>query len=368
MAIPAKSKVSRAAQLIELYLAPTQQASSTMVPIANVVQPEDFIDPFSEASIEDMRHCPVCASTAVVYSASATDKLFSSSPRVWLYYRCKHCCSLYLHNRPKPEFVHLAYANYYTHGATTGPVNSHVNDLLARYLAADKNNTFFARLVTAIPPIRSFFDAKTKGISQKEPGRLFDFGCGNGNFLKLSSGIGWVSHGCDFDRSAVEAARQKGLSVTHGGVDALERQPNDYFDLITLSHVIEHLHEPNALLAVCKKKLREGGTLWIETPNANARGFELFGPNWRGLEPPRHLQLYSQKALSFALETEGFQEIEIMGHFLSGAYIFVQSAKLEASRLSFVWRTTAAVRGLLHDLYSTINPAQSEFLTLTCKK
>jgi hypothetical protein len=52
----------------------------------------------------------------------------------------------------------------------------------------------------------------------------------------------------------------------------------------------------------------------LETPNIESIGHNYFGINWRGLEPPRHLVLFSPKALWATLVKAGFADI----HYVTG--------------------------------------------------
>ena len=73
--------------------------------------------------------------------------------------------------------------------------------------------------------------------------------------------------------------------------------PADSFDAVIMSHVIEHVPQPRELLAECARLLKLGGRLVMLTPNAESFGLDYYGRCWRGLEPPRHLQIFSQPAL-----------------------------------------------------------------------
>jgi 2-polyprenyl-3-methyl-5-hydroxy-6-metoxy-1,4-benzoquinol methylase len=323
---------------------------------------------FTDDMLESIFTCPACYSDHSVTAVEAMDNLFFCSSRQWRYLRCSNCSSLYLNNRPRPDSIHLAYHTYYTHKSTTGAVNPLVIDLLRQYLRSIRDSTILGRLIGLIRPLNSFFEAKTRGVANCNPGQIFDFGCGNGTFLSLCHEAGWLAHGCDFDESAVHTALARGLNVVLGGIEALAAQPDDSFDLITLSHVIEHLHEPTRLLIECRKKLKKGGTLWLETPNANASGLRVFEKNWRGLEPPRHLLLYTRESLTRTLTMAQFNTIEEKSHFLSSTYIYVKSNTLKENRKTIFGAVCPALRGLAQDLKVMSAPETSEFLTITCKK
>ena len=86
------------------------------------------------------------------------------------------------------------------------------------------------------------------------------------------------------------------------------------FDIITLNNVVEHLHDPGAVLGACHRLLKPGGHIWLDTPNIDSPGHRFFGVNWRGLETPRHLVLFNHKSLVHLLMNAGFQKIKIMQH------------------------------------------------------
>lgn len=136
-------------------------------------------------------------------------------------------------------------------------------------------------------------------------GRLLDVGCGNGSFMQVARGCGWDVVGIDPDPKAVAHALGQGLRVIQGDIEHFEGA-SEIFNVITLNHVIEHLHDPVAVLKACYRLLKPGGSLWLETPNVDSLGHRRYLKNWRGLETPRHLVLFNQKSLTKALADAGF--------------------------------------------------------------
>jgi SAM-dependent methyltransferase len=82
--------------------------------------------------------------------------------------------------------------------------------------------------------------------------------------------------------------------------------PEAYFDAITMTHVIEHLHDPMDTLHRCWKLLKPGGQITVTTPTWDARGHQIFGVDWLALDPPRHLILFTEASLRRAMESCGF--------------------------------------------------------------
>lgn len=64
------------------------------------------------------------------------------------------------------------------------------------------------------------------------------------------------------------------------------------FDVIVMNHVIEHVYDPVATLVECRRLLAPEGKIIIITPNLKSYGHEIYGEDWRALEPPRHLHLF----------------------------------------------------------------------------
>ena len=93
---------------------------------------------------------------------------------------------------------------------------------------------------------------------------LLDFGCGAAGFLIKAREIAGRACGVEIERNLEPHFRSEGLEVRRRLEDFTES-----FDLITLFHVLEHFPDPIELLAKLKGKLRPGGELVVEVPNAN---------------------------------------------------------------------------------------------------
>lgn len=95
---------------------------------------------------------------------------------------------------------------------------------------------------------------------------VLDIGCGIGNFVEYAQKSGLRAIGADVSVTAVEAARQRGLTV-HQSDDVNAEIPDESMDALTMWDVIEHLVEPRQVLRGLVKKVRPGGVLLFETPD-----------------------------------------------------------------------------------------------------
>jgi 2-polyprenyl-3-methyl-5-hydroxy-6-metoxy-1,4-benzoquinol methylase len=238
--------------------------------------------------------------------ASVQDKIFGT-PGEWSFSRCSNadCRLLWLDPRPLEDDIHRAYAAYYTHAAST-----EAKSLKARFLSASLR--ILARSVTLAGGLmQERRNVSGMHLDELPPGRLLDIGCGDGHFLHRMKGRGWSVVGLDFDEQAARAARENyGIEVK---VCRLEEMgcPDGSFDAVTMNHVIEHVFDPVATLREICRILRPGGMIVAVTPNADSLGLRTYGPNWRGLEPPRHIQVFSPQALEAAARKAGLDSIRV---------------------------------------------------------
>jgi SAM-dependent methyltransferase len=138
-------------------------------------------------------------------------------------------------------------------------------------------------------------------------GRLLDFGCGGGSFLKRMGGLGWQVTGLDISATTVCRVRADlGLRVLVGSLPHPELQ-RESFDVITMWHSLEHVHQPREVLQEAHQLLAPEGKLLVAVPNIDSLAYRWFGPDWYGLDLPRHLTHFTPMTLSLMLERTGFR-------------------------------------------------------------
>lgn len=303
--------------------------------------------PWPVDALESVPVCPVCSSTTrESLHRDLADNVFFVAPGRWNLYRCTHCHSAYLDPRPDEASIGKAYGIYYTHTTDVPQNRSDASGVVRRLKLALANGYVNSRYGTRREPAtelgvwlakiwplqRQKRDVAFRYLPKPRPGqRLLDIGCGNGDFLVNARDAGWDVVGLDPDPKAVAVALQRGLDVRAGCLDLFAAE-SSCFDAITLSHVLEHLHDPTQLIHAVHRLLKPGGVIFVDTPNIESRGARRWGRNWRGLETPRHLVLFSQAGLVDMLKAAGFQCIEAKRRTAVRKSIYLGSLRMQLGK------------------------------------
>lgn len=171
-------------------------------------------------------------------------------------------------------------------------------------LVQDGTEPLFGRIARRLPPIWEECEELCRSIAGPPRGILLDVGCGDGTYLRTMRDLGWKVRGLEPDARAASVARAQGLDVIEGTVESSLRDRNAY-DVITMSHAIEHVADPARALVVVRDALRPGGTLLLIAPNTGSLAHRRFGASWYHIDPPRHLQLFNVANLVARTESAG---------------------------------------------------------------
>ena len=289
-------------------------------------------------------NCYMCGAQGGSLYRNLEDRLFLA-PGVWGLRQCPNfrCRLLWLDPKPNEEDIGKAYESYYTHSdgrdTTTGATLTRrfIRAIKAGYVARKygylngKASVVRKALGLAAylsPPKRAQVDFSLMYLASLPAGRLLEVGCGSGSMLKTMQELGWQVEGVDFDPGAVENCRRKGLKVHLGTLEGVG-YPDNYFDAVTMSHLIEHVHDPLQLVCECLRILKTGGRLSLVTPNSNSLGHRLFRSTWFHLDPPRHLHIFTPASLRSLLHRAGFHRMKLLTTIRDADLVFVASRSIQ---------------------------------------
>lgn len=270
--------------------------------------------------VVSMERCPLCGLSGAVLYSNLRDRYWSA-PGLWSIRNCLACEHFWLDPRPVPEDLGKLYASYFTHGIPReNPFEGEAwwprfrRGVMAAIgypgIARDGRERVLGQLARLLPPVWEECEELARSLRGPPRGLLLDIGCGDGSYMQTMRTLGWTVRGIEPDPIAAEVARGRGLDVATTALEGAAL-PSDTFDAITMSHVIEHLVEPQHALEAVRRSLKPGGTILIITPNARSWGHSQFGGSWYHLDPPRHLHLFTIRSLVACAARAGLSTVGV---------------------------------------------------------
>jgi len=265
--------------------------------------------------VEEVR-CSLCDSLP----PSASTALFKKYH--FPYLRCPHCFLVYVSPRPKLKYIEEQYKKgRFTHAFRDIYLPS------AQYRMA----TIFRERVEDIimPRVRS--------------GRLLDIGCSSGHFLKVAYEHNFDIYGIepnpDMAKFASEELRLPNIKC---GILKDDTYPGEYFDVITLWDVLEHVLNPNELLRLVFSFLKQDGWVFAYTENLDSFNFFITGSDSEMFAPDVHLRHYTPNTFRAQFEKAGFLVREVITNGLDIQHIEttirINGGKYPAKELQYIFK------------------------------
>ena len=270
--------------------------------------------------------CPACAGTALKRQWKVNGYFIA---------RCKSCSLVFVENIVTPE-----------------ELNAHYSAWDSSY---DENNTDCLTYYYEI--LRGLIESRCP-----QPGKILDIGCSAGQFLEVMKG--WECHGNEISEAFSSIAQQRfgGRVVTGLFEDYPLRE--EYFDVITLQDVFDHLRDPIAILNKCNAMLKPGGLIVIKVHNISCLYAKMMGSRFYAVMPPTHLFYYNKATLELVLGKTGFQMVDsrFVAHLLRIRIIFYRLSRGDRQSLFFrlsQWLEASAlgeakIRKNLHDIITVM--------------
>jgi 2-polyprenyl-3-methyl-5-hydroxy-6-metoxy-1,4-benzoquinol methylase len=211
---------------------------------------------------------------------------FSSSD--FSYVKCPKCGLVY--QDPRPTFSELKKKVY--------------TDRYFKYELRNQENFFSLMKLN----LRDFNFIKLTSAMKPGQRRFLDIGCATGLLLDHMRSREWRTEGVELCRESADYAKKKlKLRVHHSSLEQ-KKFPTGLFDVVHMSHIIEHVPDPVQTLKEVYRILKPGGILFIITPNVQSLQAFLFRETWRSAHKD-HLHLFSIKTLRRYLESADFRII-----------------------------------------------------------
>ncbi len=247
------------------------------------------------------------------------------------YFRCPSCSLVYLSPRPRSEYLD----NQYKDGRFA-------NSFKELYLpSADyRMKTIFRERVENIicPRVSS--------------GRLLDIGCSSGHFLKVAENFGFDVYGIEKNPAmALFATGDLELQNVKEGDLEEDSFSLNFFDVVTLWDVLEHVPDPRSLLSIAHKMLKPGGWIFAYTENVESFNAFITGEDSEIFAPDVHIRHYSPKTFRMEFEKAGFKITDVLTKGLDVQHIEttvkLHKEKYSGIDMSFIFKNAGEMQKMI---------------------
>jgi 2-polyprenyl-3-methyl-5-hydroxy-6-metoxy-1,4-benzoquinol methylase len=154
---------------------------------------------------------------------------------------------------------------------------------------------------------------------------ILDYGCGTGNFLASCKKASWSVTGIEPNEKARAIATSETGEDIYANIDEI---PGDTeFNIITLWHVLEHIHDLKEAIKLLKKRLKKNGYLILALPNNQSWDAQQYGEHWAGYDVPRHLYHFNPETVKKLAELHEMKIKRIVPQKMDAFYISLLSEK-----------------------------------------
>lgn len=293
--------------------------------------------------METLLFCPICNGNKFKPFLMCTD--FTVSRETFQIAECENCRFHFTNPRPAEEDVGKYYQSeeYVSHSGTkTGLVNK-LYHLVRNYTLAKKLQMLL-RLVGKQKPANT---------------TILDYGCGTGEFLNICQKAGFNVFGMEpDDKARAMAIKNYGLNVQPPEV--INAFKSESFEVVTLWHVLEHIHRLKEFLSELKRILKSSGIAVIAVPNLTSIDAKIYKEFWAAYDVPRHLYHFSPKDIITLFSEFGFTLEEVKPMVFDAFYVSMLSEQYRKSKNEANKKSGNLISAFLNGLKSNLFASDSK--------
>ena len=285
--------------------------------------------------LERLSKCPLCKSGLFLNHSEIVD--YAVSNEAFILCKCSNCQLLFTNPRPSQENIgpYYNFPEYYSHEDKAKSLTQWIYQKVRNYSISKK--------VEAISLL-------------KESGSILDYGCGTGEFLNAAKSKGWKVAGVEPNEKARAQANLKLKSKIKASVEELQK--NARYDVITLYHVLEHVHELRKTSKKIINHLKSNGYLVIAVPNHDSWDGKNYGKYWAGWDVPRHLYHFTTESMESFRDEFGLELKEVRPMKFDSFYVSLLSEGYLDKASTLISRYSKAVANGLKSNRAAKSPGQ----------
>lgn len=292
--------------------------------------------------METLTNCPVCKHNSFKEYLSCID--YTVSRETFHIVKCETCGFRFTNPRPDETEIGKYYESeeYISHSGTNKGI---VNKLYQTV----RNHT-----------IKQKVKLINKLASRQHPAarNILDVGAGTGAFLNACKKNGWDVNGIEPSSTARENAKKNFGITFYPSLQTLVLKGGNggmLFNVITMWHVLEHVHHLDKTIQDIKNLLADDGTLIIAVPNCNSYDAEKYGAQWAAWDLPRHLYHFTKKDVEKLFSGFDFMLAEVLPMKYDSYYASLVSEKYKTGNFNLLARMGSLGAGFLRGLKSNLS-------------
>ena len=218
-----------------------------------------------------------------------------------------------------------------------------------KYLSHHNDGSLMGKLYSLAQNYTLWY--KYRIIRKLQPNQtLLDYGCGSGTFLQYLASKGYDVTGVEPSITALQHTVSKNISAYQSLNDAIEHTPK--FDIITMWHVLEHIHDLRHTVKQLRKLIHKKGFLIIAVPNTESWDAQHYKENWAAYDVPRHLYHFNGQNLNLLLKDLKFKLLKTSPLYLDSFYISLLSEKYVSGKQNII---KSIITGCKSNIYGINN-------------
>ncbi|MEL6255831.1 MAG: class I SAM-dependent methyltransferase [Bacteroidota bacterium] len=277
--------------------------------------------------------CPICRSSEISEVLNAKD--YTVSKENFSIWHCSNCQGRFTQEIPDQNSIGPYYQSeeYISHSNTDKGLINTLYQWVRNYTLVKKR-----KLITK--------------LSKKSGGNILDIGCGTGEFLGAMKEAGWKVQGLEPDPGARKQA-QKNQAISVSPSEELFNLKDGDYDVISMWHVLEHVHQLHEYFEKIRALLKPGGLLIIAVPNYQSLDAKVYGEHWAAYDVPRHLYHFSARSMKelFKFHQIEFEQIKPMP--FDAFYVSLLSEKYRHGNVRLIPAGITGLRSFLKSSFQT---------------
>ena len=298
--------------------------------------------------MKKIENCPICGAQGQALFLSTADHSFTREP--FSIVQCSDCGFRFTNPIPEQDKIGEYYKSddYISHTSSRKGLFESLYHIVRKYTIKKKFH---------------LVDRFSRG------GSHLDIGCGTGEFLAYVKNKGWNTKGLEPSERARQYAKDNyGLDVDPVGT--LEDLPDNYFDSITMWHVLEHVYCLNTDFEHYKRVLKDDGTLIVAVPNCASYDARHYKEFWAAYDLPIHLYHFRTDDVHALASKHGMEVVKVLPMKFDRFYVSMLSEKYKSGKekLSPGMMLRGMYRGMLSNVKAAEGTWSSQIYVLTAKR